>query len=491
MRGDEQSARERARNLIDALPDRILAALRWRDIDLTAAAEHLLYTAILRPGASPKRQMTAVHSAARAANAGVAALRHGPRTKPSDRVDVIALVTQPIHAELFAQIERELAKRGAHSLVVDAETRKGRSVRGAQARMAGALQPSAIPSLMAHAIDTAWRLSSAPDAWSTHVPEREVDRLWALLARGIPILALDAARVDGLLSRHRPGVVACFSESGQLARIVPAVGRTLHIPVVDLPHAEAADPWGSAGLAYDAVAVYGPRAAEIMRLAGVATERIRQIGPLRHDALVAKEDAEPPDDPRRVLFAAQPTDEDHPALRSAIQRTAMEAAVAVTAQLEPAELIVLPHPTQHPRAVEELLGSIQRPPGMAARVERDGSLHTWLAQAWLLVTASSQSVFDAVLAGVPAMTVTPTGIIDPVTFAHDGIALGVGSAEAAAEAANQLRGRTARDDLLAGQRAALGGRIGLLDGRAAERAAMWLLEVSGAEWPRGTTIGRQ
>lgn len=490
MRGDERSAREHARRLIGALPERVRPALRWQGVDLTAAAEHLLYTAILRPSASPERHLMAIRSVARAANAGVAAARHGRAIKPGARVDVMALVTQPIHATLFAPIERELVELGAHALVVDAETRSGRTVPGAQARMADSLRPSAVPSLLAHAMTTASGLANAPDAWSTHLPGADARRLWRLLGRGLPILALEAARIDGLLSRYRPGVVACFSESGQLARLGPAVGRTHNVPVVDLPHAEAADPWGSAGMGYDEVAVYGPRAAQIMRLAGVAAERIREVGPLRHDALVATADAEPPDDPRRVLFAAQPTDEDHPALRSVIQRAAMDAAIAATAQLEPAELIILPHPTQKHQEVEDLLRSIERPVGVVALVERSRSLHALLTQAWILITASSQSVFDAVLAGVPAMTVTPTGVVDPVTFAQDGIALGVRSVEAAAAAGAQLRERAARDDLLARQRAALGDRIGPLDGHAAERAATWLLQVGAAGWPRPTTIGR-
>lgn len=490
MRGDERSAREDARALIDALPDRVRPALRWRAVDLTTAAEHLLYTALLRPGASAERDPVALRSVARAAKSGAAALRHGRAVQPGERVDVLALVTQPIHATLFAPVERELAKRGARALVVDAETRSGRSVPGTQARMTRSLRPSAVPPLLAHAVATASRLASVPDAWSMRLSRAEAHRLWRLLERGLPILALEAARIDGLLSRYRPGVVACFSESGQLARLAPAVGHAHDVPVVDLPHAEAADPWGSAGMGYDEVAVYGPRATETMRLAGVARERVREIGPLRHDALVAATHGEPPDGPRRVLFAAQPTDEDHPALRSAIQRAAMEAAVAATAQLEPAELIVVPHPTQEHRGVESLLRSIEQPAGMVARVERSHSLHSLVTRAWLLVTASSQSVFDAVLAGVPAMTVTPDGVADPVTFAQDGIALGVGSAEAAAAAAAQLREHAARADLVTRQRAALGDRIGPLDGRAAERAATWLLEVDAAPRPGPITIGR-
>ncbi len=420
--------------------------------------------------------------------AGVATLRR--RRIPRASVDVMALVTQPIHATLFAPIERELMARGAHALVVDAATRRGRSVPGATVRMADAVQPTAIPSLVSHAMATTSRFASPPEAWSTHLSDADADRLWLLLQRGLPILSVEASRIDGLLSRVRPRLVACFSESGQLARLAPAVGRTYDIPVVDLPHAEAADPWGSAGMGYDEVAVYGPRSTETMRLAGLATERIREVGPLRHDAVLAAADAEPPDDPRHVLFAAQPTDEDHPALRSVIQRTAMEAAIAATARLRPAELVILPHPTQMHDGVQDLVRSIERPPGLVVRVERHRSLHALLPHAWLLVTASSQSVFDAVLAGVPAMTVTPTGVVDPVTFARDGIAIGVRSRDEAAAAAAQLLERANRNDLVARQRAALGDRIGPLDGRAAERAAEWLLEVGAAGRPRPTTIGR-
>lgn len=479
MRGDERSAREQAARLIEALPEGAQPVLRWRNVDLTAAAEHLLYTAMLRPAAASERHLMAIRSTVRAVTAGVHALRHGRTVQPGARVDVLAMVTQPIHATLFAPIERELADRGARALVVDAETRRGRSVPGAGARMADSLRPSATPSLIAHAMTTASRLAKPPDTWGTLLPEESARRLWRLLARGLPILALDAARIDGLLSRYRPRVIACFSESGQLARLAPAVGRTHGIPVVDLPHAEAADPWGSAGLQYDAVAVYGPSAADTMRLAGIESGRIHEIGPLRFDSLIKRGQVPPNSELRRVVFASQPSDADKPALPAEWKRSALRAALAAAERLSPAELVIVPHPTETDRVGLDLLRATTLPEGVTVRVADAFGLYDALDAAWLLVTAWSQSTFEAVIAGVPCLTVVLPGQVARVSYAADGIAIGVQSPAEAAEAAGRLstipmRAEAARAALLA-----LGRRLGPLDGRAAGRAAEFLIARAG------------
>ncbi|MGI8830718.1 MAG: hypothetical protein ACR2I5_13245 [Candidatus Limnocylindria bacterium] len=103
-------------------------------------------------------------------------------------------------------------------------------------------------------------------------------------------------------------------------------------------------------------------------------------------------------------------------------------------------------------------------------VERARDLHEVLTRAWLLATASSQSVFDAAIAGVPPMTID-IGHRRWVTHVEEGFSIGVEDAESAATAARLLTDETVRAKALARSRSALRARFGKLDGRAAVRAA--------------------
>lgn len=468
-RPDGSDERERARGLIAALPPSADPALTWRGLDLRPAAEHLLYTALRQPAADARAPSLA-RSLVRLARA----LRPQFRGEFGRR-EVAVFVTQPVHVALARRVEAELRRRGIAAVFVDAETRAGRSaIDGCELRLADMLRPHDAVSLAAHAVAVAARLRTLPDPWHT---DSEGTRLLGVLQRGIPLVALEVARVDALLARLEPELVACFSESGLLARTVPAAAHGRGITAVDLPHAEAADPSGTAGAGYDGFAVYGPRSRQTLELAGVPAARIVEVGPLRYDGLIAHGATQPRTDPRTVLFASQPSDPRRPAIHPDVKRGALAAALAATHAVAPAELVVLPHPTEPPGEAESFLDELADTP--AARVERERELHDLLPRAWLLVTASSQSVFEAVVSGVPAMTVNPTDRPDPVSFAADGIAIGVRTPDEAAAAASALVGPGAREAVVAGAREALGDRIGPLDGRAAERTAAWLASLVG------------
>ncbi len=102
--------------------------------------------------------------------------------------------------------------------------------------------------------------------------------------------------------------------------------------------------------------------------------------------------------------------------------------------------------------------------------ERTRDLHEVLIDAWLLATASSQSVFEAAIAGVPSMTVD-IGARRIVTHVEEGFSIGVDDADSAESAARRLLSDEVRAHALARSRTALRARFGELDGRAAVRAA--------------------
>jgi hypothetical protein len=470
--------RRLARALVARLPGST-PALTWTGIDLRSSAEHLLYGALRQPMVPAiDEPYGAARPLARIGREATRGVR--PRARRGGGViDLAVFVTQPVHASLFAPIAEHLPP-GVAVRLVDARTHAGpsRPIPGASERIADHIDLTLVSSLVPHTLAVRRRLSAAPDAWRELVDASRAARLASILRRGLPLVALDTARVATFIARRRPAVIACFSESGLLARIVPAVAtaRSPDVAVVDLPHAEAADPWGTAGAAYDGVAVYGPRAAAVMQLAGIATERVVQIGPLRYDGLISRAGSAPLlDSPRRVVLASQPGDPAKRAVHPDVKRAVIRAAIAIGAELRPAEVRIVPHPTETDRITEEVLADAEMPPGVEIRVDHAGSLHDVLAGAWLVITGASQSVFDAVLSGVPAITLNPTGGEDPVTFARDGIALGARSVDEAAALARRLREPDERRAAVTAARAAIGDRFGPLDGQASVRAAAWLM----------------
>jgi len=472
------SERLLARALIAELPPRARALLQLDGIDMVPAAEHVLYAALRQPG------LTSSSSVAGAVLRGVArpiaaVRRLALPAVPGDgeRRRTLVLVTQPVHARLFEPIGAELQAMGqAAPIRVAARTGEQTHVRlehTTEVDLRAFLAIRSVPGLVRMATELAVALRRPPQGWRHLLDRADAERLTALLRAAAPRLGLDAARLRTLFASTRPAVVVCFSESGLLARLAPAAAGPLGVRVLDLPHADSADPWGSAGIGYDGVAVFGPRAVAVMKLAGVSPERIEQIGPLGYDDLHGLGDRAPAR-PHQVLFASQPVDVAKPYLTEAVKRAAMQAALAVAAVATPADLHILSHPTEDEVALRRLAESLTPPTDVSVRIAPPGELHARLAGAFALVTASSQSAFDAVAAGIPAIAVQPPRIPVPVTFVEEGIATRAESPDEAGRAAESLLEPSTRQAVVVRARAALEQRIGPLDGLAAERAARWL-----------------
>ena len=468
-----RAERELARSLIETLSASVRQELRFEAADLEPAAEHILYTALRRPRASRAPQAgTLLRGIARpfAAHPRV-------RLPVTARVEVVVLVTQPVHARLFGPIADALVGLGEPlPMLVAARTGETSHVRldeVTDADLRDFLPARAVIRLLGHAVRTSVALRRTPSAWASVIDRQRAGRLSAVLSAAIPRLAIDVARLTGLLDAVQPRVVVCFNESGLLARLAPAAAAPRGTPVLDLPHAEATDPWGTSGARYDGVAVFGPRAAETMRLAGVAPGRIVEIGPLGYDDL-RPGDSEVDAIPRRVLFASQPVDGAYPYLAESGKRLALESAVALAEGALPAAVHVLPHPTEDERDLQEVVGSVARSTDVPINVEPTGRLHTLLPGAFALVTVTSQSVYEAVVTGVPAIAVHPVGIEVPVSYVADGVALGASSVHEARRIGESLTALDRRSEVTVRARVALADWLGPLDGRAAERAAGWL-----------------
>lgn len=480
------SARRTARELVAALAEADAALVTLDGIDLGAALEQQLFFAI-RDGRTPGggtlgRVRSAAAALARpiAAAAIGAAMGAARRTPAPGAAPLVALVREPTHYPVLQQIERELRRQAAEALVL---ARVGRAAaatppHAAAPRLAELMLPGRALGALAHG-RAMRRLATATRGWDAVVGAQRAAVLRRIAADELPRISLGTAAVASLVERWRPAVLVAFDEVGTWARILPAVGSAMSVPTLDLPHAETADADAVAGLAYDRVAVYGARAAEVLRSAGYPAERIARIGAPRFDPLIRDAVPRPAAGPRRVVFAAQyVSGAMQPDTHSACYRAALAAARAV----QPSELVVVPHPAEPPGTAARLSAAHSPPPGVVVRLAEPGTLHAEIGAAWLLVTGWSNSIFEAAVAGIPAIAVNPGGV-SPVDFAADGLALGAGTDEQAGQAAGSLLDAATRDAALARSRSAVADRVGELDGGASARAAGLILELARSRPP--------
>src|SRR5439155_1188689 len=103
---------------------------------------------------------------------------------------------------------------------------------------------------------------------------------------------------------------------------------------------------------------------------------------------------------------------------------------------------------------------------MAGFGRSEAELHELLPGAFALVTGWSNSVFEAVIAGVPAITAHVTPGAPVASFAAEGIALQATSENEAAAIAQQLSDAAVRGQVVSAARERLEPHLGALDGQA-------------------------
>jgi hypothetical protein len=477
--GDRSAARALVHDLRKARPQ----LLDHGGTDLGAALEQQLFFAIRdRRRVGPERLAWL-----RVLAAAIASLLPRPRLNPGPRPFVV-LIRVVQREQALAGIDRELVRFGARPCVqvrVGAAAQAGRTA--GSARLTDLLDRREVGNLLRSQLRIARSLRAATSGWAAIVGAEDAVHLRNVAARELPNLALGAFGLRSLVRRWQPALLAAFDEKGTWSRLLPAVARQAGIPTLNLPHSEAADEVAIAGADFDRVAAYGPRARAVLEAAGIPAERIVEIGaPLFDDlgaataAAAAAAAADPgsalgPErsGPRRVVFAAQ-------YVQGRLTKTGLEAcltgALAAAAAVTPSELVIVPHPLEQRGLIAGLAARHPVPPGVHVRIDR-GGLHAALADAWLLVTGWSNSVFEAGLAGVPTILVDAEAA-SPVTYAEDGLGIGVRSDAEAAAAAARLLEPAVRQATLGRARVALEAHLGPLDGRASERAARLAIELA-------------
>jgi len=477
------AARVTAGDLVRDLVARAPRATELDGINFAPALEQQVFFALRdgfdpRPSRTPALVRRAIDLGTVAGAIGVALL---PRRRPDLGPDpIVAIIRQPARMAILGPIETALEELGGGRLAVVRVARAGQAGAAGprSVRLAELLEPQVMPGVARYVarLGSALALARSEHGSTSRAPHAAL--LDAVASRELPRIALGIAALESLVRRWDPSLIVAFDEIGTWSRLIPAVARAHGIPTLNLPHAEAADAVAIAGADYDRFAVFGPRAAAVMRAAGIESNRISQIGAPHFDRLVARS-AEPaesgtPAGPRRILVAAQYV---QGLMKIAGLEACHRAALAAAAAVAPAEVVVVPHPLQPAGLIEGIVAASADPPGVVVRVEHAQGLHALIDGAWLLVTGWSNSVFEAGLRRVPSIMVDPEHV-SPVSYAAEGLAIGVSTDAAAADAAMALLDPGFRAATLDRAAAALGAHLGPLDGRSSERAARLILSMA-------------
>lgn len=476
-----ESARELATRLMSALEPESARVFAFDGVDLAPAVAQMLFLAIRSVGAGSGEPPRTGPAATLARVAFAHGLRIARRRPPVDG-RVAAITLNPAHAEILRPIEAKLAEADGPPIVQiwDGGLRGHQNF--AAPPLPAYLPLASLPRVMAKYRSLRAALQNLAVRWEGVADEAVIGLASSVLRRELHRATLDAACLTAL-AEQRPVLMVTFDEIGRRARLVGPIAARYGIPSLDLPHAEAADPLAIRGAIYDVFGVFGPRAREVLQLAGVAPRRIREIGPSRFDALVSREPVTPVS-PRRLVFASQWLGGQ---MTAAVKRATIQIALQAASGAAPCEFVIKPHPLERDRIADEVL-SAGIPPGVTAFVERSRALYDLLGGAWMLLTGWSNAAFEGLLAHVPAICITATGGEPPTTFVEEGLALGATSVEEAVAAVKGLMDPEVRGRALTAARSSLTGHIGPLDGRAAERAAALILEMSA---PRATSPGQR
>ena len=470
---EAHQARDTARRLVAAARAREPELFRVDGLDIAPAIEQALFGRLRRdyPVDDPSPICSRLRSVARLlAHAAAAALPHeGPEAG-----HVVVVLLTPSQARILDSFRDRLEAGGMRIFhLFESHIRSGAARVPHSARLIDQLDLGRAAHLLRFELRLAMRLRSASRDFAAVVEPVAAGRMRRALAEAIGRIALYAACLDAVAER-RPALMATFNEIGRWSRLLPEAARHHGVPSLDIPHAEAADEVAIQGVAYDRLAVFGSRAAQVVERAGVPADRIVAVGAPRFDALIHRHASRarvPPE--RRIVFASQWLTGD---MTADVKRRTLDIALRAAAAVAPCEFVIRPHPIERDQVIADVLRS-GVPAGVHAHVQMN-DLYDMLDGAWLLVTGWSNAVFEATLSGVPSLCVLATGKPLPTAFVEDGIALGAQDDATAAAVVRGLLDAGRWLAAVASAREALTDHLGPLDGRAGERIVDLIMSMT-------------
>jgi hypothetical protein len=137
--------------------------------------------------------------------------------------------------------------------------------------------------------------------------------------------------------------------------------------------------------------------------------------------------------------------------------------------------VIRPHPLEADSVIAGVLAAAPPSEGVRVTVEPRRPLAEHLAGAWVLVTAWSNTAYEAAAVGVPVVSVNATGGPAVLPLVEESLALGAIDEPTAADAARRLLDPAVRSRLVRTASERVREHLGPLDGRSVERAAQLVL----------------
>jgi hypothetical protein len=349
------------------------------------------------------------------------------------------------------------------------------------------LAPSYAPSGWSEVIRLSRELSLAGRAWLDDLRPSALSECWEGLVSTV---------CDGIRAQLLPTVIATRAISKAMIEVAPelvlvgnpftmegvlaiAAGRAHGVPCTTIQHGEIGMghlEWARAGV--DLVTVWGPHARSTVAKLGFPEKRVVITGAPWADAIGdARRGGGRARDKKRILVALSGAGH---SVGLAEHLGHVRRLLETTKLLFEHEWMFRLHPKDDPEIYERMLRTI---PGSKAQIvpatgpRRD--IHEELERSDVLITVTSASAFDAMLARVPVVTLArPLGELDSA-FVIEGATTHVRVDESLAERLRLLFEHGEAEETRARAERFIANLFGPRDGRAAERVASALAEIAG------------
>jgi len=302
--------------------------------------------------------------------------------------------------------------------------------------------------------------------------------LWTLRYTDIQRYAAMLEAFEGLARAQHPALWITLEDLLAFGKCAAAVGERLGVPTLNVQHGIiGAYPYRTGIDVVGTFAVFGEADRQTLIARGADPARVVVTGPVRYDelrALQVDRDAFRRGaglDPARpvVLFASQPAQR----LVTGGGRRAALRALARAAAETGAQVVVKAHPLEDRATLRHAL----REANLDAPIV-EGQLYEWLLACDVMATLSSTVVYEAAVAGRPALLLEWSGNPDVAGYLEAGIGLRPAAPEQTGAALRSLLAdETLRAAMLERQRAFAAHHLAGADGRASERLAALAREL--------------
>jgi len=283
-----------------------------------------------------------------------------------------------------------------------------------------------------------------------------------------------------LLSVKHPSLAVYANDYSAYGRVAYAAARLEGIPSLLLQHGALTDDPRFDKVSADKIAVEGPAVKQYLTYKGVEPEKMIVTGQPRFDDLALKRGIPG----REEIFRKLGISAEKKIITLCTQKPECDekttvAVAAAVSKLQEFTLVIKMHPAEGPER-KAMYDRVAKENGCSdAVVILDISLYGLLASSEIMITVFSTTATEAMMLGVPVITINLTGEPDKMPYASSGAALGVHKAEELPEAIDEvLHDQPTKAKLEKSAKKFVYDRAYIMDGKATERVVQLIESMS-------------